>query len=202
MHSYALVSNGTAFGAAPPASGSGAGAESAITGAATFSFSATRRVRVRNSISVRKAITAPGSGACTSRSSSVTSSATSRFSVTSWREMRIRSALSSSDSRRLGCVISPARASSVSRSPYSLISSAAVFSPIPGAPGTLSTESPDRACTSTTRSGPTPNFSNTSSRSMRRSFIGSRITTPLPTSCIRSLSEEMMVTLPPAATAC
>ena len=45
-----------------------------------------------------------------------------------------------SASRRFGCLISPARASSVSRSPYSVMSWAAVLSPMPGAPGTLSVE--------------------------------------------------------------
>ena len=55
--------------------------------------------------------------------------------------------------RRFSCLISPARASSVSRSPYSLMSCAAVLMPMPGTPGTLSVESPASACTSTTRSG-------------------------------------------------
>ena len=103
-------------------------------------------------------------------------------------------------SRRLGCLISPARASSVSRSPYSLISSAAVLTPMPGTPGTLSVESPASACTSTTLSGGTPNFSRTSSGPMLRFFMVSSMTTPGWTSCIRSLSEETMVTSPPAAT--
>ena len=71
--------------------------------------------------------------------------------------------------------------------------------PIPGAPGTLSTLSPQRACTSTTRSGPTPNFSITSARPMRTFFIVSSIDTRSPTSCIRSLSEETITTSPPAS---
>jgi len=49
---------------------------------------------------------------------------------------------SSSASRRFGCLISPARLSSVSRSPYSTINCAAVLMPMPGTPGTLSVESP------------------------------------------------------------
>ena len=76
-----------------------------------------------------------------------------------------------SRSRRLGCLISPARASRVSRSPYSLISSAAVLTPMPGTPGTLSVESPASACTSTTLSGVTPNFSRTSSGPIVRFFM-------------------------------
>ena len=107
-----------------------------------------------------------------------------------------------SRSRRLGCLISPARASSVSRSPYSLISSAAVLTPMPGTPGTLSVESPASACTSMTLSGGTPNFSRTSSGPMVRFFMVSSMTRPGRTSCIRSLSEETIVTSPPAASAC
>ena len=76
--------------------------------------------------------------------------------------MRAISALSISDCRRLSCLISLARLSSVSRSPYSPINCAAVFTPMPGTPGTLSVESPISACTSITLSGPTPNFSITS----------------------------------------
>ena len=62
----------------------------------------------------------PASGSRTSSASSGSSSGTSRRSVTRSREMRICSAWPSSTSRRFGCLISPARASSVSRSPYSL----------------------------------------------------------------------------------
>ena len=46
--------------------------------------------------------------------------------------MRASSALSISVWRRLSCLISPARASSVSRSPYSPMSCAAVLTPMPG----------------------------------------------------------------------
>ena len=91
---------------------------------------------------------------------------TSCLSVTRSSDSRACMANSISRSRRLGCLISPARASSVSRSPYSLISSAAVLTPMPGTPGTLSVESPASACTSTTLSGGTPNFSRTSSGPM------------------------------------
>ncbi len=72
---------------------------------------------------------------------------------------------------------------------------------MPGTPGTLSTESPASACTSTTRSGPTPNFSRTSSGPMVRFFMASIMATPSPTSCIRSLSDETMVTSAPASRA-
>ena len=119
------------------------------------------------------------------------------------REMRIWSAWPSSTSRRFGCLISPARASSVSRSPYSVMSCAAVLMPIPGAPGTLSTESPASACTSITRSGPTPNFSTHLVRPDRLVLqrvehldAGRRPAASGP--CRR----EMIVTRPPAAAAC
>ena len=75
----------------------------------------------------------------------------------------------------------------------------AVFGPMPGTPGTLSTLSPISASTSPTFSGPTPNFSITCSRSMRRSFIVSSMSTlPSSISCIRSLSELTIVTFQPA----
>ena len=48
---------------------------------------------------------------------------------------------------------------SLSNEPNLLINSAAVFIPIPGTPGILSTESPANDCTSITFSGGTPNFS-------------------------------------------
>ncbi len=88
--------------------------------------------------------------------SSGVSTATSRTSVTScFRDPDALDVLGSvSASRRFGCLISPARASSVSRSPYSPMSCAAVLTPMPGAPGTLSVESPASAWTSTTLSGP------------------------------------------------
>ena len=54
-------------------------------------------------------------------------------------------------------------------------------------------KSPISACTSITLSGPTPNFSITSARPMRLSFMVSYMVTPSPTSCIRSLSDDTMV---------
>ena len=73
---------------------------------------------------------------------------------------------------------------------------------MPGTPGTLSELSPISASASQTSSGPTPNFSITSARPIGFCFIGSHIVTPSPTSCIRSLSEETIVTGSPAARAC
>ena len=73
--------------------------------------------------------------------------------------------------------------------------------PMPGTPGTLSVESPASACTSTTFSGGTPNFSITSGMPMRRSFMVSYIVTLSVTSCIRSLSEETMVVVAPRSPA-
>ena len=164
-------------------------------------YSATRRVRVENSIALRKAISLRASGSCTARSSSGTSSGTLSSSCTSRLEMRAFSAFSISASRRFGCLISGARVSSVSRSPYSVMSCAAVLMPMPGTPGTLSTESPASACTSTTFSGGTPNFSTTSGMPMRRSFMVSYIDTQSVTSCIRSLSLETMVAVAPRSQA-
>ena len=161
-----------------------------MTGGAVPSAVATRSARPRNSISPSQGSSTSGSGSRTASASSGSSSGTSRRSVTRSREMRICSAWPSSTSRRFGCLISAARSSSVSRSPYSWISCAAVLTPMPGAPGTLSTESPASACTSITRSGPTPNFSNTSSGPIGLFFSVSNISTPGATSCIRSLSAD------------
>ncbi len=82
-----------------------------------------------------------------------------------------------------------------------MISWAAVLMPMPGTPGTLSTLSPARDCTSTTRSGSTPNFSITSAASIGLFLIGSSMVTPSPTSCIMSLSEETMTTRDPSSRA-
>ena len=185
------------------ASGSGENtpALAATFAGSTCEYSPTRRVRVENSIAFRKAISLRASGSCTARSSSGTSSLTLSSSNTSCREMRAFSAFSIKASRRFGCLISPARFSSVSRSPYSTISCAAVLMPMPGTPGTLSVESPASACTSTTFSGGTPNFSITSGIPMRRSFMVSNIVTLSVTSCIKSLSEETIVVVAPRSPA-
>ena len=52
-----------------------------------------------------------------------------------------------------------------------------------------------------TRLGATPNFSSTCSGPIRLFFMASYISTPFPTSCIKSLSEETIVTWPPASRA-
>ena len=164
--------------------------------------SATRRVSVENSIVFRNAISLGPSGCCSTNSSRPSVTGTSSFSLTSSREMRALSALSMIVSRRFSCLISPARSRSVSRSPNCSRSCAAVFGPMPGTPGTLSTESPVIACRSIIFSGGTPHFSMTSGTPIWRSFIGSYIDTVAPTSCIRSLSDEMMVVSAPASRAC
>ena len=72
------------------------------------------------------------------------------------------------------------------------------FTPMPRTPGTLSVESPASACTSTTFDGATPNFSITSAEPRRLFLTGSRSSIlPSSISCIRSLSEETMVTRAP-----
>ncbi len=116
-------------------------------------LSATRFVSAVNSIALQKATAFAPSTASTARSSSGTSSGTSVESVTSLREMRACSANSIRFSRRFCCLISGARESSVSRSPYSSRSCAAVFGPMPGTPGTLSVESPTSDCSSIIFSG-------------------------------------------------
>ena len=179
-----------------------AAVDGSIAPASTPANSATRRVSVVNSIAFRNAISRLWSGSCTARSASGTSSFTLSSSVTSPFEMRAFSALSISVWRRFSCLISPARASSVSRSPYSPISCAAVLTPMPGTPGTLSVESPISACTSITLSGGTPNFSITSAMPIFLSFIVSYMMTQSFTSCIRSLSDDTMVTLAPTSQAC
>ncbi len=168
-----------------------------------------RLVRSLNSMALEKAISR--CGLTPSRHEAPTrqswwisrSSGTRSSSRTSLFDMRACSANSIKDCRRFSCLISPARPSNVSRSPYSLMSSAAVFTPRPGTPGTLSVESPISDCTSGTFSGGTPNFSITSSRPIGRSRpgIGSNIWTPGRTSCIRSLSPATIIASAPASTA-
>jgi hypothetical protein len=132
--------------------------------------SATRRVSEVNSIAFRKAISFGPSCGCSTSSSSM-SSGNIVFSVTSWRESSTSSRFATMFSRRLTCLISEARASSVSRSPNSSRSCAAVFGPMPGTPGTLSVESPVSACRSIIFSGGTPHFSITSGMPICLSFI-------------------------------
>ena len=63
----------------------------------------------------------------------------------------------------LFCLISCVDFKSFSSVPYLFISSAAVLTPMPGTPGTLSLLSPARAWTSITLVASTPNFLTTSS---------------------------------------
>ena len=176
-------------------------AAGSISAASVPLASATRRVSVENSIAFRKPISFGPFGGWRTKSSSPSATGTSSFSRTSSREIRALSAFSMIDSRRLFCLISAARARTVSRSPYSSRSCAAVLGPIPGTPGTLSTESPVSACRSIIFSGGTPHFSTTSGMPICRSFIGSYMATRSPTSCIRSLSEDTIVASPPASRA-
>ena len=76
-------------------------------------------------------------------------------------------------SRLLFCLIPPAFFNNCSKDLYWLISSAAVLIPMPGTPGTLSEESPAKACTSITLLGSTPNLSLTSFKPISLLFIGS-----------------------------
>ena len=135
----AVTSNGGA--SAPSDPGSRAGSGFTFSGS-TCSIEAMRRVRVLNSIALRKPTSFSGSGAGRRRSSRAMGSGTFSSSATSLRESFAWSMLARRVSRRLGCLISPARSSSASRLPYSLIRAAAVLRPMPGTPGTLSDVSP------------------------------------------------------------
>ena len=149
----------------------------------------------------RKAESTASSQARTTKFSSGSGSGASSRSVTSCLEMRALSACSISISRRLLAFIKGAASSTASTVPYSLISCAAPFGPMPGTPGTLSTESPISACTSITLSGVTPNLASTSARPIVVFFIGSSMLTPGRSSCIRSLSEETITVSAPASLA-
>ena len=162
----------------------------------------TRDSRLLKSCSFRKAARTSASGLSNAASLRAIGTGASSFSRTRSRDIRAIPACSTRLSRRFGCLISSARSSNSSRLPKVLMSSAAVLMPMPGTPGTLSVESPARACTSTTFSGGTPKRSTTSSPAMRFCFMGSRMVTPGRTSCIRSLSEETISTSIPASSAC
>ena len=153
------------------------------------------RARMERNPCVRKnASSLPSPGALASSAAISSGKGALSSNSTSRREIRANSAFCISASRRFGCLISAARASSDSRSPYSLINCAAVLMPMPGTPGTLSVASPASACTSTTLSGVTPNFSITSGARSGFCFMGSSICTAGRINCIRSLSEETIVT--------
>ena len=91
-------------------------------------------------------------------SSRFLSTGASFFKVTNFLLITALSLFSISVSLLLFCLISFAEVKSFSRFPYLLINSAAVFTPIPGTPGTLSLLSPAKACTSITLLGATPNL--------------------------------------------
>ena len=120
-------------------------------------------------------------------------SSTSSLRVTSFFEINKSSLLAIIDSLLLSCFILWTLFTKFSTSPKSFTNCAAVFGPIPGTPGILSDESPDNACTSITFSGPTPNFSITFSLVISFFFKGSIIETLVSKSCIKSLSEEIIV---------
>ena len=177
---------------------------SASTGAAGCSSSPAPPSRARieaKPCSSRNGLRRAGSRPGTAKASRSSVTGASSRSSTSSRETRACSANSMRLLRRLGWRISSARESSVSRSPYSSINCAAVLTPMPGTPGTLSLESPASACTSTTFSGGTPKRSTTSGPPILRCFTGSKSDIRSSTSCIRSLSEETMVTSAPSAAA-
>ena len=98
---------------------------------------------------------------CSDKASSGSGRLASQTSRTSSRDSRAASAWSISDCLSLGLVIWSVLARTVSRSPNCWMSREAVFGPMPGTPGTLSTLSPISARTSPTLSGATPNFSMT-----------------------------------------
>ena len=123
--------------------------------------------------------------------------------VTSSRLLRASSACCSSAVRCRFFLTSAVCASSASRDPCAAISSRAPFSPMPGTPFTLSTESPIRARTSITCPGRTPNFACTPSVSYQvPGSRGLKTDTPSPTSWKKSLSPVTMATRNPAARAC
>ena len=98
---------------------------------------------------------------------------TSFFNVTNFLLSSALSLLAKSVSLLLFCGISSIFFNKVSKVLYLLISSAAVFTPIPGTPGILSEESPAKDWTSITWLGLTPNFSNTSCSPRTLFFMGS-----------------------------
>ena len=190
--------------AGPTKRGSGSIAETS-----SPQISPTRRVIVVSSIAFRNATSSLPSSFGSARSSSGVSTATSRTSVTRLFEIRTRSTFSGavSASRRLGCLISPARASSDSRSPYSPMSCAAVLTPMPGAPGTLSVEFAGQRLDVDDLVGPDAEiFDHLGGADLplladfaRRA--GSYIATPGSMSCIRSLSAETISTSAPRSRA-
>ncbi len=127
---------------------------------------------------------------------------TSSLRVTSFLLKRALSLFANNVSLLLFWGISSAFFKSVSNVLYLLISSEAVFIPMPGTPGILSEESPAKDCTSITWLGLTPNFSITSFSPKTLLFMGSYNLISSETNCIKSLSDEITVTLAPALIIC
>ncbi len=99
-----------------------------------------------------------------SDSTSISTGTSLRISTSSLLSLA-SSAFSASAFLALFGVTSSTRSMAVSRSPKSCMILRAVFSPIPGTPGTLSEESPMSALTSTSCFGSSPYFSRITSRS-------------------------------------
>ena len=104
-----------------------------------------RAITERNACCCRNASSRGPSGSRFASADSGTGTGTSSRRRTRSRDRRAFSAWVSRASRRFGWRISWARASSVSRSPNSSMSCAAVLTPMPGTPGTLSVASPASA---------------------------------------------------------
>ncbi len=121
--------------------------------------------RATNSSSVKSALAAARLGGRLFRASRSSVTGTSARRVTSDLERIASSLCPISPSRYALRLILSAFARTLSSGPNSFTRSRAPFSPMPGTPGTLSTLSPTRARTSTTRSGGTPHLSSTVLRS-------------------------------------
>src|SRR5208282_4093087 len=154
----------------------------------TGSTSFNKEVNSSSANSARKDSTS-GSSAFIAATSN--STATSVSIVTSCLLYRILSRLFCSDSRYVFFSTSAACSSACSTLPKRRISSTDPLSPIPGAPGMLSTASPRNAITSTTFDGGTPRISSTFAASqIRLSFGGFKTCTLSLTNCSMSLSLE------------
>ena len=203
----AAAPTGSALGAASPATCVGASAcrrdaPAAPAPRARLADPVRQRAELHLAEEGRAGVSASGSR--TSSASSGSSAAARRASASpASRDTRIWSAWSISISRRLGCLISPARASSAVEVAVFLDQLRGGLDADAGRAGHVvdrvadqrlhvDRPGPGRRRTSRTpRSGPIGWF-----------FIVSSISMPGPTSCIRSLSDETIVTRPPPPRAC
>ena len=128
-----------------------------------------------NSISLKNLYNLSLSISFSPNSSIFLSTGLSFFSVTNFLLIIALSLFSISVSLLLFCFISYALSNNLSNVPYLLINSAAVLTPIPGTPGTLSLLSPANAWTSITLLGSTPNLLIISFEFINLFFIGSNI---------------------------